>query len=87
MHEKKTIKNETSKKTSTGNKTNVKHALTKGKESSSCNSCGVCNRLRSSHLSSARAFHRHYPMQRLWVRSHVQSHLCKGIMGIGLLQN
>jgi len=51
MYEKTTKKQE-SKKSSTLSNTNSKQSLNKNKETSSCNSCGVCNRLRSPQLST-----------------------------------
>jgi hypothetical protein len=52
MYEKTKAKKEDGKKTSILSKTNSKQSLNKNKETSSCNSCGVCNRLRNPHLSS-----------------------------------
>ncbi len=52
MYEKKSVKSEQSKSFSKRNDSANKHTSNKSKETSSCNSCGVCSRLRSPQLSS-----------------------------------
>ncbi len=52
MYENKSVKSEQSKSVSKRNDSANKHTSNKSKETSSCNSCGVCNRLRNPHLSA-----------------------------------